>query len=314
MDRKKRRKSGSKFALAKGVRGLTKSFRGYSEEYLTRTADSKNIIEKGALQVDKSTEMAIKLEVQNLLDDRKGACTVFAMADALAASNNVRHAYSAAVVTSKKKGIRAKIAAKMAMNLYNESMDRRYKLTAAFSKISGRPGATQDIVHTWEEAKEVLKESFTFLEHDDVEEIRDTFKNAVSFRTSTSKIVDQERSSIKYRQIAATSVPAKVGKDKHDLLTKNIDDRIAESEKSRRAKIEEVQRRMEEKEKEEEAKKLASSLLREFTEEEKDLIQEAIWGPGPPNQVIQTAGTDSVQRESMRTLQPGQWLNDECIQ
>ena len=61
------------------------------------------------------------------------------------------------------------------------------------------------------------------------------------------------------------------------------------------------------------AKKLASSLLRDFTEEETDLIQEAIWGGGPSNEILQSEGTDSVQRESMRKLQPGQWLNDEII-
>lgn len=315
MDRKKRKQSGSKFGVAKGARRLAKSFPGLSTSArdLVRPAPSKT--SNSALQLDKSTEKAIKLEVQNLLDGRGNSCKIFDMANALAASNGVRDAYGAAESTSKGKGFRAKIAdaAKRAMHLANESMERRYKLTDAFSEIGRRPGAIQNSVHTWEEAKEVLKEAFTFQEHNDVEEIQNSFNNSVSLFPNISSPIDQEPSSVKYRQIAATSVPAKVGKE-NDLLTKDIANRLAESEKSRQAKIEEVQSRLEEKEKEEEAKKLASSLLREFTEEEKDLIQEAIWGPGSPNEVLQTAGTDSVQRQSMRTLQPCQWLNDECIQ
>ena len=70
---------------------------------------------------------------------------------------------------------------------------------------------------------------------------------------------------------------------------------------------------MEEREKEEEAKKMASDVLRNFTEEEEAIVEDAVFGGGPANEVLQQEGTDTVNRKSMHTLQPGTWLNDEVI-
>lgn len=42
-------------------------------------------------------------------------------------------------------------------------------------------------------------------------------------------------------------------------------------------------------------------------------ISHFLYIPGTGNEVLQQEGTDSVNRASMRTLQPGQWLNDEVI-
>lgn len=66
-------------------------------------------------------------------------------------------------------------------------------------------------------------------------------------------------------------------------------------------------------EREEEANRIASSLLRPLTDEEQDTVEEAIYGIGPPAQIVAQVDTDVVVRESMHRLQPGQWLNDEVI-
>jgi sentrin-specific protease 1 len=41
--------------------------------------------------------------------------------------------------------------------------------------------------------------------------------------------------------------------------------------------------------------------------------KKAMYGEGPGSEVLAQVGTDSVQRESMHTLQPGVWLSDEVI-
>jgi Ulp1 family protease len=54
-------------------------------------------------------------------------------------------------------------------------------------------------------------------------------------------------------------------------------------------------------------------LMRPFNDEEQHSIQNAIYGLGHDEDIISQDGTDSVQRQSMHTLKPGMWLNDEII-
>jgi sentrin-specific protease 1 len=62
-----------------------------------------------------------------------------------------------------------------------------------------------------------------------------------------------------------------------------------------------------------EANKRAASLMRTFNEEEQRSIRNAIYGRGRSEDIMFKDGTDSVQRQSMHTLKPGTWLNDEII-
>ena len=72
-------------------------------------------------------------------------------------------------------------------------------------------------------------------------------------------------------------------------------------------------KKLEERMKTDEAKKRAASLMRPFNQEEQRSIQNAIYGYGHDEDIISQDGTDSVQRQSMQTLKPGMWLNDEII-
>ena len=81
---------------------------------------------------------------------------------------------------------------------------------------------------------------------------------------------------------------------------------------------EEIEKRIEEErlnalKKEEEAKLAASNLLRPLTDEEKAIVENAMYGHGSDDEVMAETDTDSVLRKSMRTLKPCSWLNDEVI-
>ena len=61
------------------------------------------------------------------------------------------------------------------------------------------------------------------------------------------------------------------------------------------------------------ANESASNLLRKLTPDEARIVERALYGKGLPSEVLASQGADSIQRDSMQTLQPGQLLNDEVI-
>ena len=64
---------------------------------------------------------------------------------------------------------------------------------------------------------------------------------------------------------------------------------------------------------EHEAREMASNLMRPLTPKEWTVVTNATKGIGPPTEILAKQGADSVQRGSMQTLRPGQWLNNEVI-
>jgi len=62
-----------------------------------------------------------------------------------------------------------------------------------------------------------------------------------------------------------------------------------------------------------EAEELTRQLECKLTVEEQATIRCAVNGGGSQTEILARQGTNSVQRGSMETLQPGQWLNDEVI-
>lgn len=79
-----------------------------------------------------------------------------------------------------------------------------------------------------------------------------------------------------------------------------------------RKKDENVEK-LEGRKKAEEARKRALSLMRTLNDDEREIVQNAVHGRGNGGEIIAQVGADSVQRASMRTLQPGMWLNDEIV-
>eukprot|EP00986_Skeletonema_menzelii_P001411 scaffold376_cov137-Skeletonema_menzelii.AAC.8 len=109
----------------------------------------------------------------------------------------------------------------------------------------------------------------------------------------------------------ATMSPTKDLKVLLDDSAKSLDDKIQQAESSRRKTKQELL--LERAEQERQARESASKLLRPLTPDEAQIVKMALYGHGPKSQVLASQGADSVQRDSMQTLQPGQWLNDEVI-
>lgn len=105
-----------------------------------------------------------------------------------------------------------------------------------------------------------------------------------------------------------------------ERMDKLLRKRIEEAESKAREKeileakrIEEEIKKREEDERKKEAEEVAKTLLKPLTDEESALVHTALWEGGPSDEKLATSATDSVQRKSMHTLRPGQWLNDEVI-
>jgi len=63
----------------------------------------------------------------------------------------------------------------------------------------------------------------------------------------------------------------------------------------------------------EDAKKKAKNISRPLSDDEHNRVQQALYGPGPLEEKLATSVTDFVLRESIHTLRPTVWLNDEVI-
>jgi len=56
-----------------------------------------------------------------------------------------------------------------------------------------------------------------------------------------------------------------------------------------------------------------SRLTRSLSGKEQKIIGDALYGKGPPDERLVENKTNFVQRQSMETLRPKKWLNDEVI-
>ncbi|KAL7427955.1 hypothetical protein ACHAXH_002583 [Discostella pseudostelligera] len=94
-----------------------------------------------------------------------------------------------------------------------------------------------------------------------------------------------------------------------------LEEKIKQKESQRRSTLREAEilAAKEKADKEKEAKESAMKLLRPLTAEEQKIVTKATRGIGPPSEILASQDADSVQRSSMQTLNPGQWLNDEII-
>jgi sentrin-specific protease 1 len=119
-------------------------------------------------------------------------------------------------------------------------------------------------------------------------------------------------SSLLFSQIAETEM--KQLDDLDAQRAKELEEAYVEhEERAKNEALREMEERMAEESRIEEAREMASSLLRPLTAEEKAIVDNAIYGLGPTDEIMAQVGTDSVQRESMKRLRPGEWLNDEVI-
>jgi hypothetical protein len=285
------------------------------------------------IEIGEVTMRAMEIEVQDLVTQSKKAVTVASIANALVISNRVinMHANQGSgffdrfvkqmktLTIHRKPGQQAK-----------ESMGRRYALVNALNYLEKIPDSHKQTITCWEEAKPKLQEIFIFPEDTETADKEskpdesfvglETYHAALESSLATKSVAfAMQPLHEKWKQVAAVTPPGKLyrgsleGGRGASLLLSQIAAAEADLESHKSTAVQEVAERLRVQEQEEEAKKRASSLMRPLTDAEYAIVKSAMYAMGPGNQVIAQSGADSVQRASMQTLQPGQWVGDEVI-
>ena len=101
----------------------------------------------------------------------------------------------------------------------------------------------------------------------------------------------------------------------YDEAAARLDELIErkEAELPSKKRTDEIIAAKEREDREREARESAMKLMRPLTAEERNVVAGATEGIGPPAEIVASQDADSVQRGSMQSLRPGQWLNDEVI-
>jgi sentrin-specific protease 1 len=108
------------------------------------------------------------------------------------------------------------------------------------------------------------------------------------------KLVDDQQQSVNEEdKDTSLALQLRIAKDEQKLRDKSLEERVANLLKD----------------KDDEKQKKADLL----SDADKELIEQALYGAGRGDEVVASVETDSVQRDSLRTLRPGIWLNDEVI-
>lgn len=211
----------------------------------------------------------------------------------------------------------------------SDSLSSKSELRDVFVKLSKRVGSLEEQVKTWEEAKIVL-ETYLFFPRQ-VRMRKKRAKPEKRFKRNITNSVKQYLSSITrgafkqgllktgetWKQIKVTDTNATPLADELAMIQLRLD--MAKLNRKDERVLNQVELMMEEKEKRKEvelkkaAKEAAKNILRPLTPSEQEIVQECMYGIGPPGEIIAMSGTDSVQRDSIQKLQPGRWLNDEVI-
>jgi hypothetical protein len=332
LQRRKRKQNAQKYHLVGKDRkvGVKSTYFHKDWRRTTSTQSGKDMaleIGKSRPIIDETTEKAMEVEVQDLLRDRGGSCTLLELASALAGSDRIRQHYADQRGKNwNMEQLGRRIKSLFTLRKFDTPIMRRYELTFAFNRVEQSLGAGVIRVDCWENARDLLSPEIVFPARAAQSDISVSEPAAVNSAFSQLAVIPYQQREIasklepsdrKWKQISATSLPKKISEEREKEMGKLDEDiraRLEKHEEAKKSKVAaEVEKRLAEKEKEEEAKKLASSLLRELTPEEEEIVYEAMHGHGPSNEVVHSLGPDSVQRASMHRLQPGQWLNDEVI-
>ena len=334
-----RRKGREKFTKVKST--PTKFKRSFRERLPPSSFQSPidlHLSRKGPIEpieVGDETMKGIEVEVLDLIC--LGRVSVSSMANALAGSGRVIDRYA-------NRGKRSLLKQMKSLALFggkktvDESLKRRYEFVNAMNRLEKLADSTSKMVSSWAEAKEVLSTVIKFPDEEEVsveekkpevamDDTREKFSKCLDelfHKYEPEKMVPLTD---KWKQVAVYPQPSKLDEapvaeeNAYRSALEKADNiftlRITEAEDSLSAlqnkSVKEIEERLLEQEREEEAKKRASSLMRPLTEDEQEVVRTAMYGIGPGDEVLARAGSDFVQRSSIQTLQPGQWLNDEVI-
>ncbi|GAX23363.1 sentrin-specific protease 1 [Fistulifera solaris] len=325
LERKRRRDEKRKsISILRRASFTAKYTRRQPNHYVTST--STRMTEP--LQLNDPTAALIKLEVLHLLENKRHPCTVFSMANALMGSQEIMNSYA----RGKKEEMnffqsifQATLNRFTGGGTNDTEIRRRYDYVEAIRRIETRPGGHTQTLNTWDEAQEVLSIVFDFPPEKQLDDTSGTRKDDAIDRFSQSlnalKIRDTSiglRSSQKmWMEVSNAALSPKIIGDIVDDLDKadqhmsrRLKKEYEKAEERKKSKaIEELERIRLEKE----AKQRMAELMRPLTEDEKEIVAEAIHGSGPDHEILARFDADSVTRASMHTLRPGGWLTDEVI-
>jgi hypothetical protein len=344
LERKRRRTDRFRIIKRPKLKQAWPRFSIQSRERLPKQTTAEHAYQNEPMEpplLDEMTVTAMKAEVESLLFDANGSCTVLDMANAIAGSPHVMTLHGEAHVDSSTSsegpvnfigriftGMRLGGATSREKN---RQVKRRYDLMKALGQLESRPSSSGTRISTWEEAKEELRSVVSFppenlIEVPHIDERADEIADSLTQykkrlqEINRRRVHDELQSLSKWQQIAKASTLPEIEKDGAGLDTADLSfsRRLAEEyekrdERLKSKAVQEMDERMKQKERDEEAQERASSLMQQLSAEDKNRVLH-IWNEiGPPTEVIAQVGLDSIQRESIQRLQPGQWLNDEVI-
>lgn len=106
---------------------------------------------------------------------------------------------------------------------------------------------------------------------------------------------------------ADLALEQRLQRQKQKVLQRQVPRAVQEAEARMRQEEEEMEQQLAEQARQAEARERVAALMRPFTEEENKQVRNALYTVGQPDdEIIAQAGTDSVQRGSLRRLLPGQ--------
>jgi sentrin-specific protease 1 len=221
---------------------------------------------------------AIQVEVSNLmyLGERSRACKVTEIATALKETPNVVELYAYA---EENKDDVNQVSLKFQPMVHFDECRRKH----VDDEILRRKYEFFHVMDELEKSSTSIKTKVSTWE-----EAREALSVVLNFPDNTEKL-DKKFAPLKQRwkQLRLQRLPSNIS---------NVENRIL--------KTADVKQHL---------KDRTCSLMPKFTQQEQSIVRNAIFGKGPPNQVIAQIGSDSVQRRSLQRLQPGKWLNDEVI-
>lgn len=207
----------------------------------------------------------------------------------------------------------------------DSEIKRRYDYVNAIRQIESRTGCHTQILNSWDEAREVLSTVFDFPAEKETENSSRSVSDSAIIQFSQSlnalRIRDTSiglRSSQRmWMEVSNAALSSKVVGDvveKLDKADQQLSRRLKkEYEKEHERKKSKAVEQLEKLRLEKEAKERMQELMRPLTEDEKEIVAEAIEGSGPGDAILASAEADSVSRSSMNSLRPGGWLTDEVI-
>lgn len=279
--------------------------------------------------LDDMTVMAMKSEVEELLLQANGSVTVLAMVNAIVASPHVLKTYAedgtrngVGLIERMLNGLKLGEASRS----NKRQVQRRYELMRALQELEARPSSSASHVTTWEDAQEELRTVVSFPPAkpvDGSEEVNESQESGSSLKAYQERFDairgerlqnDLKNSHRMLQQVATAATLPSVGADGVGLdaadaaLAKELSGEY--EKRAARLKdpaVEEMEARLVQQERDEEAKKRAESLMQQLSEEDKERVFEALHNNGSPTEVVAQVGPDSIQRESIQRLLPGEF-------